>query len=499
VATRGACSPLTAPLGALPYSDRVESALLYILGVVIVLVGLVVSIGLHEVGHLVPAKLFGVRVGQYMIGFGKTLFSKRVGETEYGLKMIPLGGYISMAGMFPPERTGGKPRTASTGFFDTMVNDARTSAHEGIPAGEEHRTFYRLPVLKRVVIMLGGPFMNLVLAFVFFGIVLVGFGVPQVTTTIGAVSECIVPAGTGQTECTDDDPLAPAAEAGLLPGDQILTIGGEPIADFGASSQIITEAAGKPLEFVVLRAGEQVTLEVTPLLTPRPVFDAEGNVVLDDDGKMVTRDVGFIGIEYAMQSVQQPVTAVPGYVWDAAGRIGYSIVTLPARVYDLGVSTFGGTERDPEGIIGVVGIGRLAGEITSLDTLPVADRAASILSLLGGLNLALFLFNLVPLLPLDGGHVAGAIWEGIRRAVAKLFRRPDPGPVDVARLIPITMAISGVLAVLTVFVLFSDLVNPISLTGEAEPVPWWVIVTGVAVLGFFILRATLPRRGGDGT
>jgi membrane-associated protease RseP (regulator of RpoE activity) len=426
----------------------VESALLYVLGVVIVLVGLVISIGLHEVGHLVPAKLFGVRVGQYMIGFGRTLFSKKVGETEYGVKMIPLGGYISMAGMFPPERTGGKPRTASTGFFDTMVNDARTAAHEGIPAGEEHRTFYRLPVLKRIVIMLGGPFMNLVLAFVFFGIVLVGFGIPQSST---------------QTECTDDDPVAPAAEAGLLPGDRILAIDGKPIAVYTDVSEIVTQAAGRELDFEVLRDGESVNLAVTPLLTERPVYDDDLQPVENPDGSIATQDVGFIGIGYAIESVQQPVTAVPAYVWDATQRIGYSIITLPARVYDLGVSTFGGTERDPEGIIGVVGIGRLAGEISSLDTLPVADRAASILGLLGGLNLALFLFNLVPLLPLDGGHVAGAIWEGLRRAFAKLFRRPDPGPVDVARLIPITMAVSGVLALLTVFVLISDIVNPISL------------------------------------
>ncbi|HWH98635.1 MAG TPA: site-2 protease family protein [Pseudolysinimonas sp.] len=440
-----------------------ESALLYILGVVIVVLGLMISIGLHEIGHLVPAKLFGVRVGQYMIGFGKTLFSRRGGETEYGLKMVPLGGYISMAGMFPPERKGGKPRTASTGFFDTMVNDARTAAHEGIPAGEEHRTFYRLPVLKRIVIMLGGPFMNLVLAFVFFGIVLVGFGVPQSSTTLGAVYECVVPADSTQTECTDDDPVAPAAEAGLLPGDRILAIDGQQITEYTEVSEIITAAAGRELAFEVLRDGEEITLPVTPLLTERPVLDDDGQPIEKSDGSYVTHKVGFIGIAYAVQNVQQPITAVPGYVWDAAGRIGYSIATLPARVYDLGVSTFGGTERDPEGIIGVVGIGRLAGEITSLDSLPAADRAASILGLLGGLNLALFLFNLVPLLPLDGGHVAGALWEGIRRAFAKLFRRPDPGPVDVARLIPITMAVSGVLAVLTVFVLFSDIVNPITL------------------------------------
>lgn len=440
-----------------------ESALLYLLGVVVVVLGLVISIGLHEIGHLVPAKLFGVRVGQYMIGFGKTLFSRRVGETEYGVKMIPLGGYISMAGMFPPERKGGKPRTASTGFFDTMVNDARTAAHEGIPAGEEHRTFYRLPVLKRIVIMLGGPFMNLVLAFVFFAVVLVGFGIPQSSTTIGTVYECVVPAGSTQTECGADDPVAPAAEAGLLPGDRILAIDGQQIVDYSDASALITAAAGRELAFEVLRDGERVTLAVTPLLTERPVLDDDLEPVLNPDGSYLTHDVGFIGIGYAVQTVQQPITAVPGYVGDAAGRIGHSILTLPARVYDLGVSTFGGTERDPEGIIGVVGIGRLAGEITSLDSLPVADRAASILGLLGGLNLALFLFNLIPLLPLDGGHVAGAIWEGIRRGFARLFRRPDPGPVDVARLIPITMAVSGVLAVLTVFVIFSDIVNPISL------------------------------------
>ena len=440
-----------------------ESALLYVLGVVIVLLGLIISIGLHEVGHLVPAKLFGVRVGQYMIGFGRTVFSRKVGETEYGLKLIPLGGYISMAGMFPPARAGAKPRTASTGFFDTLVQDARESAHEGIPAGQEHRVFYKLPVLKRIVIMLGGPFMNLVLAFVFFGIVLVGFGLPQISTTIGTVYECVVPADSTQTECTDADPAAPAAEAGLLPGDRILAIEGEPITDYASSSAIITASAGEPLDVLIERDGRQRTLEVTPLLTPRPVVGDDGDYVTDANGDYVTRDVGFIGIGYATETVPQPVTAVPGYVWDAATRIGWAIATLPGRVVDLGASTFGGTERDPDGLIGVVGIGRLAGEITSLDTLPVADRASSLIGLLGGLNLALFLFNLVPLLPLDGGHIAGALWEGIRRGFARLFKRPDPGPVDVARLIPLTMAVSGLLAVLTVFVIFSDIVNPISI------------------------------------
>jgi membrane-associated protease RseP (regulator of RpoE activity) len=441
----------------------VETVLLYVLGIVIILVGLVISIGLHELGHLIPAKKFGVRVGQYMIGFGPTLWSKHVGETEYGFKALPLGGFISMAGMFPPIAEGGKPRSASTGYFDTLVQDARTSAFEGLPAGQEDRVFYKLAVPKRIVIMLGGPLMNLVLAFVFFAIVLSGFGLPQPSTTIGVVYECIVPAGSTQTECTTDDPAAPAAQAGLLPGDRIISIDGESIASNTDASAIITAAAGTPLRMVVLRDGAERTIEVTPLLTERPVFDADGEPVVGDDGAPLTQEVGFIGIGYAFERVAQPITEVPGFVLDSAGRMGYAIVTLPGRVVDLAQSTFGGTERDPEGIIGVVGVGRLAGEITSLDSLPVADRASGLLGLLGSLNLALFLFNLIPLLPLDGGHVAGALWEAIRRGFARLFGRPDPGPVDVAKLIPLTMAVSAVFVLLAAFLVFSDIVNPISI------------------------------------
>ena len=160
-----------------------ETALLYILGILIIVVGLAVSIGLHELGHLVPAKLFGVRVGQYMIGFGPTIFSRMRGETEYGLKAIPLGGYISMAGMYAPVREGARGRTASTGLFDTLVQeDTRADDEDG-------RTFFQLPVWKRIVIMLGGPFMNLVIAVILYAVVLSGFGIAQTTTTIGSVSE----------------------------------------------------------------------------------------------------------------------------------------------------------------------------------------------------------------------------------------------------------------------------------------------------------------------
>ncbi|HET8779285.1 MAG TPA: site-2 protease family protein, partial [Agromyces sp.] len=160
-----------------------ESVLAFILGVVIIALGLAVSIGLHEIGHLVPAKLFKVKVTQYMIGFGPTVWSKRKGETEYGVKAIPLGGYISMIGMFPPAK-GEQAKADSTGFFRGLVQDARDSSTESITDGDEHRAFYRLPVWKRIVVMLGGPLMNLVLAVVLFGVLLMGLGIAQPSTTI---------------------------------------------------------------------------------------------------------------------------------------------------------------------------------------------------------------------------------------------------------------------------------------------------------------------------
>ena len=167
--------------------------LAFVIGVVIIVIGLAVSIGLHEIGHLLPAKLFGVKVTQYMIGFGPTIWSKRRGETEYGVKAIPLGGYISMIGMFPPAK-GERVHADSTGFFRGLVQDARDSSTESITPGDEHRAFYLLPVWKRIVVMFGGPFMNLLLAIVLFGVLLMGFGVAQASTTVGSVSACALPA-----------------------------------------------------------------------------------------------------------------------------------------------------------------------------------------------------------------------------------------------------------------------------------------------------------------
>ncbi len=439
-----------------------ESVLLYLLGILIVVVGLAVSIGLHEVGHLYPAKKFGVKVGQYMIGFGPTLFSRRFGETEYGFKAIPLGGYISMAGMFPPAR-GGAARTASTGFFQTLVQDARTASAESITTGDEERVFYKLPVYKRIIIMLGGPMMNLLIAIALYAVLLSGFGIAQASTTIGSVSECVIPATSEQTECLASDPAAPAAAAGIRPGDRLVSMNGEAVTSWNQTIELIREAAGDELVVVVDRDGVEVELIATPLLTERYVTDDNGQIQENPDGTPQTHKVGFLGIGPASVIVQQPLTSVLPAVGDNIAQVATIILNLPQRLIDVANAAFGPDERDPNGPVSVVGVGRLAGEIASINSVPWAERAAALVGLLASLNVALFVFNLIPLMPLDGGHVAGALWEGLRRWLSKLARRPDPGPVDVAKVLPVTFAVVILLGGMSVLLIYADLVKPISI------------------------------------
>ena len=442
--------------------------LLYILGVVVIVIGLALSIGLHEIGHLVPAKKFGVKVGQWMIGFGPTLWSKKFGETEYGVKAIPLGGYISMAGMFPPHKKNtarlddGKPKMDSTGFFNVLVQDARDSSAQTIEAGNEDRVFYKLPAWKRIIVMLGGPTMNLLIAIVLYGVVLCGFGIPVASTTIGSVSQCISTSST-KTSCSSSDPAAPAAAAGLKPGDTFVSIDGTKIGSWTQATTIIRKSAGDTLAVVVKRDGADVSLSLVPKLTARPVIDAAtGAVVTDSSGKTVTEQVGFVGIGYATVVQQQPVTAVLPAVGSNITSVAKIIVTLPQRLVQVAQAAFGGEKRDPNGPISVVGVGRLAGEITSINSIPIADRMSSLVSIIASLNVALFVFNLIPLLPLDGGHVLGAVWEALRRRLAKWFKRPDPGPVDMAKLIPLTLAIVTILGASSALLIYADIVNPVT-------------------------------------
>ncbi|RKR73829.1 M50 family metallopeptidase [Frondihabitans australicus] len=453
-----------------------ETALLFVIGIVVIVVGLVLSIGLHEIGHLIPAKRFGVKVGQYMIGFGPTLWSTQRGETEYGVKAIPLGGYISMSGMFPPQKTvevaedalvgaaaGPGARTATTSIFGTLTQDARDASAETVAPGEDDRTFYRLAVPKRIVIMLGGPVMNLLIAIVLYAVVLCGFGTQQVSTTVGSVSECVLPASSTATSCPAGATPSPGAAAGIRPKDTIVSIDGTQITSWTQSTAIIQKSAGTTLDVVVRRDGALKTLHVTPLRSERYKTDSSGNYVLNAAGKKETEEVGFVGIGAAYERQQEPLTAVLPAVWSNVTEVGSLIVHLPQKVVQTAESTFTGQKRDPNGPVSVFGVGRLAGEVATLHSVPILDRLSTLVGLLASLNVALFVFNLIPLLPLDGGHIAGAIIEGVRRFFAKVFKRRDPGPIDIAKAAPLTMAVVAVLGVMSAILIYADIVNPISL------------------------------------
>ena len=439
--------------------------MLELVGIVLFAALIGLSIALHEVGHLVPAKKFGIRVPDYMVGFGPTLWSTVRGETRYGIKWIPLGGYIRMIGMLPPAKDDpeGRSRSMSTGRFATMVAQARAASFDEIRPGDENRLFYKLPVHKRVIIMLGGPLMNLVLAFFLFAIVLVGIGLPQPSLTVAAAVPCTpsVEQPTGQALPSGDCPSGtfqtPAAAAGLRDGDQIVAVGTLQATDWETVSRWISENPNVSTNITVARDGGLVTLPLAIAEVTRPVYDANGV----ETGE--TQTVGFLGMRPSFFYERQSIAAVPAFMWDLTVRSIEALISLPVRVYELVTDTLiGGQERAIDGPVSVVGASRLGGEIAAMES-PITSKVATFLGLAASLNLFLFLFNLLPVLPLDGGHVAGALYESIKRTFARVRGKPDPGPVDTARLLPVAYVVAGVLLAMGVIVIWADIVKPISL------------------------------------
>ncbi|MEZ5185687.1 MAG: site-2 protease family protein [Candidatus Nanopelagicales bacterium] len=422
-----------------------------LVGIVALVLALVFSIALHELGHMVPAKRFGVKVTQYMIGFGPTLWSKKSGDTEYGVKGVLLGGYIRMIGMFPPGPDG-KIKASSTGRLGTLVEQAREeSAAEIVEPGDEKRVFYLLSVPKKIVVMMGGPVMNLVIAIVLFTIVFAGFGTPTPTTTVSTVTACVPTATDPEGTCVSGagGPTG-AAEAGLQPGDQIVAWDSVQVAEWPGLSQAIRDSQPGSHAVTVMRDGREVTLEV-------PLTTIDGSLLGESASPR-----GFLGVSPQVELRPLPISAVPGQMWDISIRSGQALLSFPAKMVGLTEAAFTDQARDPDGPVGVVGVSRISGEVASADA-PPSWRIAQFLAIVASLNLFLFLFNLLPILPLDGGHVAGALYEGSRRQVAKFRGRPDPGPVDVARMLPVAYTVALVLIAMSVIILWADIVKPIRL------------------------------------
>jgi membrane-associated protease RseP (regulator of RpoE activity) len=457
--------------------------MLYALGVLIFAVGLLVSIGLHEVGHMVPAKKFGVKVTQYMVGFGPTLWSRKKGDTEYGLKAIPLGGYIRMIGMVPPRADGKVSRWPRR--FALSIEDFRRVSRAEVEPGDGPREFYRLTPGKKIIVMLGGPTMNFVIYLVLtvglFGIL--GLPHDDATTTVNAIRKCVAAANAPQAKQADCPvPNSPAAIAGVRPKDKIVSLAGASITSWDQAVKIIEASPGKPLAIVVQRDGQNVPLTITPVK----------NVKYANDSGTKTKTAGFIGVSPDERHYYQAlgITQIPGQVVDQVAMGLRALGSYPEKIGSLWNTVFNGKPRDATGAIGVVGIGRIGGDLAQSNQLDVQDKIFSLIGLLASVNLLLFFFNLLPLLPLDGGHVAGAIVEAVKRGHARLKARspaavvgsggpddpgaadgaePAPRPqifVDTAQMLPVMYAVASVLILLTLLTFYADIVKPVNLFGH---------------------------------
>lgn len=442
---------------------------MFLLGVVLMILGVGASIALHEIGHLVPAKKFGVKVTQYMVGFGPTIWSRRKGETEYGLKAIPLGGYIRMIGMFPPRPEDEvlpdgtvRVRASSTGRFSQMVDEARNAAYEEVTPADQHRVFYDLKTHQKLIVMFGGPFMNLIISAVLLTVVACGIGLPvEKQAKIYHVQPCLTATA---TTCAAGDASPAAAPGGLKDGDVFVSVAGTPVTTTTSAIAAIRNHPGQAIPIVVLRNGQQVTVSVTPQQRTMDKMDADGQPVLNWKGQREKAEVGVIGASIAAAKIvdqRAPLTDAPSIVWNGFARTASVFVKIPQKMVGVAYAAFGSGQRDANGPISVVGVGRIAGEVADVRTITLMDKLAMLLMMLAALNMALFVFNMVPLLPLDGGHIATAIWEAIKRPIQRARGITGRIYADAAKGMPIAYGLSLVLIVMFVLLAYADIVNPV--------------------------------------
>jgi membrane-associated protease RseP (regulator of RpoE activity) len=395
------------------------------LGVLGFIVALLVSVTLHEAGHFVTARHFGMKASRFFVGFGPTLWSFRRGETEYGVKAIPAGGFVKIEGMTPLDE---------------------------VAPGDEQRAFWRFPARQRAVVLVAGSFMHFVIAVLLVFGYMLAIGTPETDApVVGSVSKC-VPA-TVDASCTDQGSVpAPAANV-LLPKDKILAVNGTAVSTWTEVARGIRASEGKTLSMDVKRDGAALTLTMTPVTVQRPSFD---------DPKSIG-PVGAIGVTggFAFRHLG-PVSAVR----ETGNTLG-SMVTGTVTVFTSkakSLSDIYSPHRDPQGFVGVVGISRVSGDILAAPSETVGTRIWDFLLLVAGVNLFVGIFNLLPLLPLDGGHLAIAGFEEGRHRLRRMFGyRGALRRVDLNKLMPITYAFVVLMIGLTLYIAGADILNPIRL------------------------------------
>ena len=400
------------------------------------------SIALHEVGHLLPAKLFGVKVPMYFVGFGKRIWSFRRGETEYGIKWILLGGYVRLVGMYPP----GKP--GRTGRLAEMADTAREAEREDITDTDVRtgRLFYQKKTWQKLIIMAGGPAMNIMLAFLIFLGINLAYGQQQQTLGVSAVTACLDPA---PAACV----VPPAKQAGVQVGDTVTALNGVAVTSW---RELVIRVRGQGdgvLTFTVDRPGQGAVTLPTVHGVMRQVSD------LNDPSKTMT--AGFAGMSSSVTTVRVGPVGTAQDMWTMTTQSVKALSTFPQKVLTTGYDLVTGKPRDVTGPLSVVGASVVASEIATTNQLTLGSRIASYFSLLGSVNLFVAILNLVPLLPFDGGHIAGALWEALRRVAARLFKRPDPGFFDTAGLLPVAYVVGAFLVLAGVVLVVADIVSPI--------------------------------------
>lgn len=409
-------------------------------GWLFLIIGLAISIALHEIGHLLPAKKFGVKVTKYMVGFGPTLFSRKRGDTEYGIKAIPLGGYIQMVGMIPPSQPAGAKRN----FWQKLTARAQPADEIQIAPEDQGKTFYELAPWKKLIIMFGGPFANLLIALVLTLVLFSGFGTYERTSTVRDTVACVP--SDSNPNCDVETPLSPSSKAGLRAGDKIVKFNGVEIKTWADVESQLQQTVGKSVELVVERSGVKTTLFIEPTM-----------LTLDGSSKP------YLGVFLETARMQQSPVAAVSTLGEMLGQTGGMILQLPLQAGAALGELVPGSHRSSEGAISIIGLGQYSGQIAANSEISFEDKMLTQLGLLMSLNVALFVFNMVPLVPLDGGHIAGAVYEVFKRGIWRIRGKKWDRPVDTGQMMPIAYFVAVLMIVLTVVLVLRDILNPMSL------------------------------------
>ncbi len=395
------------------------------LGWAIFLFALLFSVMLHETGHFAMAKKFGMKVTRYFVGFGPTIWSIRIGETEYGIKALPLGGFVKIIGMH---------------------------SLDDVDPGDEPRSFRRQPGWQRIIVLSAGSFMHFLLAFVLIGGLALGIGIENDNTTqLGTITACVASnvKALDNDICGKGNAKSPAELAGLRVGDTITGFDGKPVSTWnGLKNAIGAAPVGSVATITVLRAGKTVTLHAR-------LAHVSG------------RSGAYLGVAPTVVfQTASPIGAVSyagSAFWQVLDGSAHAVAELPGALPKL----FNKKERaDSAGgqVTSVYGAAEATGQAVAADV-GWQYKVSFVLLLIASLNIFVGVFNMFPLLPLDGGHVAMVIWERIRARLARLRGRPDPGLVDISKVLPICFSIFMIVMCFGVLLILADILNPVNVVG----------------------------------